>query len=77
MASRDCRPRCDYCGAQPCVGEDCPSNWDFSDGGTWEPCWHCHGAGDFDEYDYDPVNFDEGEEVEPCPECNGRGGYYV
>lgn len=45
--------------------------------GEWISCWHCHGAGQFDEADYDGVNYAPGEEIETCPECNGRGGWRV
>jgi DnaJ-class molecular chaperone len=79
MASTCPGPPCGYCQQAPCVGANCPSNW-YEDGlpsGVWESCWYCHGAGEFDEYDADPVNYAEGEEVTPCPECHGRGGYYA
>ncbi len=45
--------------------------------GEWESCWHCHGAGHFDEADHDPVNYAPGEEIENCPECDGLGRYPV
>jgi DnaJ-class molecular chaperone len=43
----------------------------------WESCWVCHGDGEFDLYDEDPVNFAEGVAFEKCEECDGLGGYLV
>lgn len=40
-----------------------------------ETCWYCHGAGEIDECDDDPVNYGPGEEVRPCPEC-GHAGFF-
>lgn len=56
-------------------GPTCPKCG--SDDVEWESCWVCHGDGEFDLHDEDPVNFGEGEEYERCEECRGRGGYLI
>lgn len=38
-----------------------------------ESCWYCVGAGEFDEYDDDPINYAPGEVITGCPECGGTG----
>ena len=48
-----------------------------SDDVEWERCWQCHGDGEFDEHDDDPINFAPGESYETCSECRGHGGYLL
>lgn len=58
----DAEPRCAVCG---------------SDDVEWDRCWACHGDGEFDLHDEDPVNFCEDEEYEQCDECEGLGAYLI
>ena len=56
----DCGPACDVCGAEL----------------EWEDCGQCSGAGWFDEYEFDAINFLPDEEYSPCCLCLGEGGGY-
>ena len=36
-------------------------------------CWDCGGAGWFDDYEEDAINFGPGESFTACSNCNGKG----
>lgn len=64
----------DYPDAQDDVDEFCPICGGYLE---WVSCYSCFGAGEFDLYDEDPINFSPGEEYERCEVCDGEGGYWV
>lgn len=38
-----------------------------------EMCWSCGGRGEWDEWEYDAINYSPGEEIEICSACDGEG----
>lgn len=50
---------------------------DYGDGGEWESCCYCGGAGGFHDCGEDCCACAEPELDETCPECEGEGGWYV
>lgn len=75
---------CKHCGVNAEMVDDDTDADDFEDPTCekcgsgdieWVDCDECHGEGQHDLYDEDPVNYAEGEEYEQCETCSGKGGW--